>query len=142
MAKNHTDAAASLIKAFNDQDWSAVGALFTDDAVYDEFGTQRRIEGKGKIVEAWQGWKQAMPDVAGTVNTNLASGDQVTLEIVWDGTHTGPLVTPGGTIPASGKRQRTPSAGVLTFAGDQVKQFDHYFDMMTLLQQIGAMPTG
>jgi predicted ester cyclase len=60
--------------------------------------------------------------------------------VTWKGTHTGPLVTAEGTIPASGKRQETPAAIVYTFEGAKIKESRQYFDLMTLLKQIGAQP--
>ena len=81
-----------------------------------------------------------MPDVKGTVTNALASGDSVVLEITWEGTQTGPLEGPGGTIPPSGKRQVTPATWVFDFEGDSVKESRHYFDMLSFLEQIGAMP--
>ena len=80
-----------------------------------------------------------MPDVKGTITNSFQSGNTVTLEISWAGTHTGPLEMPSGTIPGSGKSQTTPSAWVMDFEDEKVKQSRHYFDMMTLLAQIGAM---
>jgi predicted ester cyclase len=80
-----------------------------------------------------------MPDAKGTVTSALASGNTVALEIIWEGTHTGPLEGPTGTIPASGKRQVTPAAQILIFEGDKIKENHHYFDMMSLLKQIGAL---
>ena len=60
--------------------------------------------------------------------------------MIWKGTQTGPLVTAEGTIPASGKRQETPGAIVFTFEGAKIKECHQYFDLMTLLKQIGAQP--
>ena len=128
------------VDAFNAGDWQRVKAAFLPDGVYDEVGTQRRIQGSDQIVEVWQGWKQAMPDVKGTVKNAFASGNTALLEITWEGTQTGPLVGPGGTIPPSGKRQVTPAAFLMTFEGDKIKEGRHYFDMMSLLQQLGALP--
>ena len=58
--------------------------------------------------------------------------------MTWKGTHTGPLATAAGTIPASGKRQETPAAVFYVFEGAKIKASRHYFDSMTLLKQIGA----
>jgi hypothetical protein len=69
-----------------------------------------------------------------------ASGDTAVLEVIWTGTHTGPLTTAEGTIPASGKRQETPGAIFYTFEGDKIKESRQYFDSLTLLKQIGAQP--
>ncbi len=81
-----------------------------------------------------------MPDVKGTVTNALASGNSVVLEITWEGTQTGPLETPDGTIPASGKRAVTPATWVFDFEGDKIKESRQYFDMVTFLSQIDAMP--
>ena len=80
---------------------------------------------------------------ATTVTGAVAGGDTVALEVTWNGTHTGPLTTAEGTIPASGKRQETPAAFVFVFVfvGDKIKASRHYFDSLTLLKQIGAQPS-
>jgi len=70
----------------------------------------------------------------------FSTGDTAALEVTWKGTHTGPLTTAEGTIPASGKRQETPAAILYTFEGDKIKERRHYFDSLTLLKQIGAQP--
>jgi steroid delta-isomerase-like uncharacterized protein len=130
--------ARKQIDAFNTGDWEQLRASLAADSRYDELGTQRKIEGPEMIVELFKGWKKAFPDAAGTVTSAVASGNNAVLEVTWKGTHTGPLESPEGTIPASGKRQETPAALFFTFEGDKVKESRHYFDSMTLLKQIGA----
>ncbi len=132
--------ARDVVDAFNESDWDRSRAQLTADTVYNELGTQRSLKGPDEILEALQGWKQAMPDVKGTVTNSFASGNTVTLEVTWTGTQTGPFVSPAGTIPASGKSQTTPSAWVFEYDGDKIRESRHYFDMVTLLTQIGAMP--
>ncbi len=80
-----------------------------------------------------------MTDSKGTVTNAYPSGDTVTLEITWQGTHNGPFTGPTGTLPPSGKRQTTPAAMIVKFEGNKVKEMHHYFDMMSFLQQIGAI---
>ena len=134
------NAARGIVDAFNQDDWERVRAPLTPNSVYNELGTQRSLKGPNEIAEGFQGWKQAMPDAKGTITNSFASGNTVTLEITWTGTHTGPLVSSSGTIPPSGKSQKTPAAWILEFEGNKVKESRHYFDMVTLLSQIGAMP--
>jgi steroid delta-isomerase-like uncharacterized protein len=133
IAREHVD-------AFNSGDWERLQAGLTADARYDELGTQRKTEGPEKMIELFKGWKTAFPDAAGTVTSSVCSGNTAALEVTWKGTHTGPLETPTGTIPASGKRQETPAAIFFTFEGGKIKQNRQYFDSMTLLMQIGAQP--
>ena len=132
--------AREQVDAFNSGDWERVRAGLASDSRYDELGTERKIEGPEKIVELFKGWKQAFPDATGTVTSAFASSDIAALEVTWNGTHNGPLETPEGTIPASGKRQVTPAAIFFTFEGGKIKQSRQYFDSTTLLKQIGAQP--
>ena len=132
--------AREAVEAFNASDWDRSKAILTPDYVYNELGTQRRIEGPDAVVAAMQGWKEAMSDVAGTVTNASVGGNTVTLQITWEGTHDGPLEGPMGTIPASGNRQVTYSAWIFNFEGEKIKETRHYFDMMSLFTQIGAFP--
>ena len=130
--------AREQVAAFNSGDWERLHAGLAADCRYDELGTARTIAGPEQIVELFKGWKQAFPDAVGTVTSAVASGDMVALEVTWNGTHTGPLTTAEGTIPASGMRQETPAAFFFVFGGDKIKASRHYFDSLTLLKQIGA----
>ena len=129
-----------LIDAFNTSNWDGMRQLMTADSVYKELGTQRTLQNPDQIIEAMEGWKKAMPDVKGTITNVFASGNQVVLEVIWEGTHTGPLVGPAGTIPASGKVQVTSAAWMADFDGGKIKESRQYFDMLSFLQQIGAIP--
>jgi steroid delta-isomerase-like uncharacterized protein len=132
--------AREAIEAFSQDDRERFRATMTADAVYDEKGTGRRVEGIDQIVEISWGWKQAFPDVRGTVTGGLGSGDTAAIEITWEGTQTGPLATPGGELPASGKRFRIQAVQVVQGSGGKIREIRHYFDLLTMLQQLGAMP--
>ena len=132
-----TAQAKSVVEAFNNDDWDAARSLL-GDSTYNELGTQRSLAGADAIIEALQGWKSAMPDVKGTVTSAAESGQEVVLEVTWEGTQTGEMVTEQGTIPPSGKRQKTPSAFIFDYDNGKLKESRHYFDMLTFLKQIGA----
>ena len=135
---NVIEIAKASITAYNDKDWSKAKDMLAADAVYDEKGTHRRIQGAGEIIDAWQGWAKAIPDSKATFVGEFASGDTAVFELVWKGVHTGPLQTPTGTIPASNKPIEVPACQVVRVEGGKVKSVSHYFDMLTLLTQIGA----
>jgi steroid delta-isomerase-like uncharacterized protein len=128
------------ISAFNNSDWELMRGNLTSDSRYEEHGTERKVEGPEKIVELFKGWKTAFPDVVGTVTSSIASGNKAALEVIWKGTHTGPLTTAEGTIPASGKMHETPAAVFYTFEGNKIKVSRQYFDSLTLMKQIGVQP--
>ena len=136
------EVAKNAVEKFNAGDWSGLRSALTPDAVEEEFGTQRRLEGAEAVVAAGEGWKGAFPDAHGTVRSAMASGNTAILEITWEGTQTGDLVGPQGTIPASGRQVSLPAVWVAEIEGDKAKAVRHYFDLMTLLAQIGAVPAG
>jgi steroid delta-isomerase-like uncharacterized protein len=128
--------AKSVVEAFNTSDWEATSRL-VGNSTYNELGTQRSLSGDA-LMEALRGWKAAMPDVTGTVTSTVEGGDRVVLEVTWEGTQTGEMVTEQGTIPPSGKRQRTPAAWVFDYQNGTLKESRQYFDLLTFLKQIGA----
>jgi len=133
--------AQEMIDAHMAHDNDRLGATVTDDFIYHEFGTQRSVRGRQAVLDIWQGWRQAFPDVKGAITTIFVSGNQALAETVWEGTFQGALITPGGTIPGTGKRlEQFPVAFVYTVEGDKFKEVHNYFDLISLLQQIGAMP--
>jgi steroid delta-isomerase-like uncharacterized protein len=135
---NVIEIAKAAVTAYNEKDWNKCRDVLATDAVYDEKGTHRRIQGAGDIIEAWQGWAKAFPDSKATLVREFASGDNAVLELVWKGVHTGPLQTPTGTIPPSNKPIEMPACQVVQVEGDKIKSASHYFDMLTMLTQIGA----
>ncbi len=136
---NVIEIAKAAVTAYNEKDWNKTRDMLAADAVYDEKATNRRLEGAGQIVEAFQGWANAFPDSKATFIREFASGDTAVLELVWKGVHTGPLQTPTGAIPASNKSIELAACEVFRVEGEKIKSSSHYFDMLTLLKQIGAM---
>jgi len=132
--------AGELVAAFNAADWPRFRATLADDLVYEEAGTGRRVEGGDAYLQLSRGWKEAFPDAAGAVRTVLADGETVAQEIEWTGTHTGPMAGPAGPIPASEKRVRVAGTLWYTLREGKVRSLRHHLDVLTLLQQIGALP--
>jgi steroid delta-isomerase-like uncharacterized protein len=138
-AVTSTDVARANIEAFNTGDWKALAATFAETCVYEEFATHRHLEGQEAIVEANRGWKEAFPDAAGKIERTMADNGTVTLELTWQGTQSGPLHMPGGDIPASNHRIDLKAAQVFEIEGERIREARHYYDLTTLLRQIGAV---
>jgi steroid delta-isomerase-like uncharacterized protein len=133
-----TEAAKALITAYNDKNWDRVKAGITPDFLYEEVATARRIEGADQTVTAWKGWAQAFPDSKASFDrTHVAGNDTVVLELTWRGTHQGPLETPAGSIPATGKKIEIRAVAIIELKGEKARTQRHFFDMATLLQQLG-----
>jgi steroid delta-isomerase-like uncharacterized protein len=131
------DAAKAPLLAYNQKDWNAVRSNITRDFIYDEVGTGRKVQGADQTIALFQGWAEAIPDSKATFDNVVASGNTVLLEVTWRGTHTGPLQTPKGSFPPTGKKIELRACAVVELLNGKAKLQRHYFDMATLLQQLG-----
>ena len=129
-----------LVEAFNAGDWERFRATLNPAVVYEESGTGRRVEGADAYIQLCQGWREGFPDASGTVGWVAASAETVALEVVWTGTHTGPLASPAGTMPPSQRRIDVRATLWLRLEGDRAREVHHHLDMLTMLQQLGAIP--
>jgi len=69
-----------------------------------------------------------------------ATGDVVAVEGTWTGTHSGPMTTPQGEVPPTGKRLTIPFAGIVRIADGRIASVHNYFDQMTFMGALGLMP--
>ena len=107
------------------------------DLVYDEAATHRRVEGVDQVIETWQGWATAFPDSKGAFDPVCVSGNTVVLEGAWIGTHTGVMDTPDGEIPPTNNSIEIRACQVIQIKDGKVVEMRQYFDMMTMMQQLG-----
>ena len=130
-------AAKAPLIAYNNKDWQAARACLTPDFVYDEVATHRKVQGIDEVLTLWKGWAAAFPDSKATFHSAHVSGSTVVIELTWKGTHTGPLETPDGPIAATGKKIDMRACNVLEIAGEKAQLQRQYFDMATMMQQLG-----
>jgi steroid delta-isomerase-like uncharacterized protein len=131
------DIAKGPNNAYGKKDWEAARASVAPGVLYDELATHRNVKGVDQFVAVLQGWAKAFPDSKPTYQNAIASGTTVVLELTWHGTHTGPLQTPEGSVAATGKPIKVPACMVVETGDGKVKSIRHYFDMATLMQQLG-----
>ena len=136
------DIAKSQLIAYNEKNWTAATASLAPTVVYDEVGTNRTISGVGQVLDAWKGWAAAIPDSRATFDAVHVAGNTVILEVTWRGKQSGPLQTPSGQIPATGKSIEIRACQLVDVSDGKVQRVRHYFDMATLLAQLGVSPVG
>ncbi len=98
---------------------------------------QYRGAAKSDLASQWD----SRPDLTVTITNQVVTDDQVVNECVWRGTHTGPLQSPAGEIPPTGK----PVTGgrfceVWEIQGGQIARLRNYQDVSTWLRQLGLVP--
>ena len=130
-------AALAPTAAYNNKDWDALRAAVIPDFVYDEVATHRRAEGVEQVIEIWQGWETAFPESKGSFDPVCVSGNTVVFEGTWTGTHTGVMGIPGGEIPPTNKSMELRTCQVTQIEDGKVKEIRQYFDMATMMKQLG-----
>lgn len=94
-------------------------------------------------IDQWREFQRmylaAFPDGAYEVRHNEPVGDTVFVEGVWSGTHTGPLTTPEGELPATGQRVTVPFALVITIRDGRLGTVHNYHDRFDFLTQLGLL---
>jgi len=78
-----------------------------------------------------------MEDLRHPLDELIAEGDKVALRCRYEGTHTGVLLG----VPASGRRVSALGIGVMRVADGKIAEFWVSPDRMTIMQQIGALPS-
>lgn len=124
----------SLIDA---QDLDGIKASVTPDAETLAPGVELRGP---EAIAAWVGvFNRAFPDLHHEVCTATEVEGTCYAEIRATGTHTGPLASPQGDIPPTGKSFVLDYAEVAKVEGDRVAGEHIYFDQLGFLQQLGLM---
>jgi|SRR5262245_20793160 len=81
----------------------------------------------------------AFPDLVVDIEIEVAEGDLVGGRLRQRGTHTGDMVSPQGTIAATGKPVDFTEVALLKIANGKVATSWYWTDMIGLLTQVGAI---
>jgi len=131
------DVASKFYDCFKNADLDGADGLFADDCAFVmPMGPLSKAEHRG-LAESFLG---AFPDAHMEVAHAVEGDGEVFIEGRFKGTHTGDLVSPDGTIPASGKPLDLPFADYFGVQGGKVVQHRTYWDQATLMAQVGATP--
>ena len=125
--------------SFNDRSFRQNAKDMVDDnAVILDRPTGQELRGPGGYVQYSEGFVAAMPDIKGTVIEHQVNGNKVTSRIRGQGTFTGTMQTPQGSVPGTGKsldieyqvEQEFNDAG-------KIVRFDVNYDMQDFMRQLG-----
>jgi ketosteroid isomerase-like protein len=125
-----------------DKDVAGWVASFTPDGTFTDMSigvTYRGASGPtglGKTVEVYA---SAFPDMHRELYRFFNSGDVVIVELALQGTHKGPLLTPMGTIPATGKRMDAPCCDVFRIVNGKIQSFNCYPSGTVIFAQLGVL---
>jgi len=138
MSAKRMDLVREHLNLFSKKDWVNYSKTMLPKVVYEERATGRKAEGVEDTLKLIQTWTVAFPDMKATVKNLLIQDDMVMAEVLWEGTHDGLLKGPFGEIPATHKHGMLNAVEIFHFDGDKICELRHYFDLMTVLNQIGV----
>jgi steroid delta-isomerase-like uncharacterized protein/uncharacterized protein (TIGR02118 family) len=114
-------------------DMNRLLSLVTEDVVYEDVTMGVVNRGHAQLRAFGEAFFSAFPDITFEMTSSFANGTTGGSEWIMRGTHKGDL--PG--MPASGKRMQVRGSSTFEFDGGKIRRCSDYWDMATLLKQLG-----
>ena len=135
---DHAETMRGLYAALNAGDMDGFGAMLADDFLEHE-ETPGIPPTKDGVLEFFEMYRAAFPDLRMDPEDVLASGDKVVARVRATGTNTGEFMG----MPPSGKNVDVELIDIIRFGDDGLAR-EHWgvADQMRTLQQLGAIPEG
>ena len=115
-------------------DFDTVKGLLADDFGSDFMGQVWTIE---SYMQMGQRFRASFPDLHHKLEAEVAEGDTVVTPLVAGGTQKAEFMG----LPASGKSFETRAITVYRVSNGKIAFHSAVLDMMTMMQQLGAIPT-
>ena len=122
--------------ALNAGDVDGAIAVFAPDAVIHLSGRPEPLS-RDDFKHMGTALLHAFPDGEGTIEDMIAEGDKVVSRITYRATHLGDLMG----IPATGNSVVIPEVIINRFSDGKIVESWRLFDQMTMMQQLGLVPT-
>ena len=131
-----------LVAAANAHDVERIMALVADDVVATNVARPEPMRGKEAYRQFYQHTFDTYTGYTIEVKNRVVSEDQVATEIVFSGTHTGPLALgPGDPIPPTGNKFAADGAYFLRVRDGKIAEVHMHPDIAGFLMQLGVLPT-
>jgi len=125
--------------AWNSHDVNKIVSFFVDDGIYEDVGAGIVSKGKRELTAYFDAMFIDYPDFMIEIKSSFGSDEWMCFEIISSGTHTHSTLTKS-TTPATGKHFSVHAASIFQFRNGKIGRQSEYYNMMTLLQQVGLIP--
>ena len=134
------DTAAHFVTAFNAHDERALNALHADNIKFDAPGGFKATNARDATAYAMR-WLKGFPNGKLTVRNEIVSAPWIVQEIIMEGTHTGPLEGPTGTVQPTHKKVVGKGVQLLRIENGKIAEARIYFDLLDQMTQLDLIPT-
>lgn len=143
-AAENVETARKVNDLFNlhgsDPTWlDQMDAFLADDYTFVDVPSGTTTHGKQEFKRYLQAWASAFSDGRIETTTAAATEDTSVIEFVGRGTQDGPLMSPNGDIPPTGKWTEIHFCEVSHFVNGKLSEGRLYYDLLGILTQIGVI---
>jgi steroid delta-isomerase-like uncharacterized protein len=120
--------------------YDEVLAMADDNIETVAYSLGMQVQGKAAFRDFFMGFVNAFPDIGVHPKNTFESGNQVCVEFDAYGTHTGPLMTPVGAVPPTGRKVTFNVCEVHEWKNGKLTRLVNYQDAASLMRQLGLLP--
>ena len=114
-------------------------SLFAEDGIFIDESVGITYRGPSELDYPVKNYGTAFADMHRELYNLSVIGDTVIVRLALQGTHTGPLETPFGTIRPTGKKMDAPCADIFELENGKIKKFDCFPEGSVILTQLGVI---
>jgi ketosteroid isomerase-like protein len=123
---------------FESGDLASLAELIDSDCHFRMPGMEMRD--RNALLGMLGAYRTAFPDLRHRQLHAIESGDTVAIELIAEGTHTGPMQTPQGTIPATGRKVTWESCDYVRLRDGKIFSWHVYHDPTAFFAALGLQP--
>ncbi len=128
--------ATALFDSFNNRDLNAWVSVVAPNAEFNYPGF--RATNRDAALAYNAPFLAAFSDLHFQYHFLMIDGNRTVVKLTGRGTHDGPLVTPAGTFPATGRRIHVDGISVVESRDGQIVVEETYWDRIGMLEQMGV----
>jgi steroid delta-isomerase-like uncharacterized protein len=135
MASKNVQTALAVYENFNKRDIDGAVSGLAEDLVFEDHGFGQTYKSRAEFRDSMQSWVDGFSDVKVTTAKTIDAGDTVILQLEGNGKNDGPM---GPFTKPTGRSITVPFVELYKFdASGRIVAGETYFDMLTLLVQLG-----
>lgn len=123
-------------KAWNLHDVNKILEFYTNDCLFEDVALGAVCRGKEELAAFLNSNHDFQHDVKFELKSVFGAGDWAGSESIFSGTHAHAIAG----IPATGKTFSVRAAGIYQLHNGKISRETGYFNMATIMQQLGLMP--
>ena len=133
--------AKTFVDAINRKDLDAIARHYAENCTVEDPMNPAPLKGRNAVREDAAAFIRAFPDVRLEIGELLERGDVGMAEYRITGTNTGPMATPMGEVPPTGKRVDVHGSVYVRLHDQNLTVEEHrHYDVAGLMRALGLMP--